>query len=139
MNPKIKLYLSALTVKYPSIREIWLMGSRVNGTARSDSDWDFMAFADRNTFDCLKNDSNFHDENIDLLMVWNTVTGEFSKPWGRKKSGSLLRWKWTAGLNRKATYTSEKFIPDGFREGKYKTGDVRTETLQAIKVWPEEY
>jgi Polymerase beta, Nucleotidyltransferase len=42
-------YVSALVSAYSAIREVWLYGSRANETARPDSDWDYLAFADEAT------------------------------------------------------------------------------------------
>jgi predicted nucleotidyltransferase len=39
-------YVAELTATYPGIREVWLLGSRANGTATEASDWDYLVFLD---------------------------------------------------------------------------------------------
>jgi predicted nucleotidyltransferase len=42
-------YIRDLVAAYPAVKEVWLYGSRANGYADPDSDWDYLAFADDDT------------------------------------------------------------------------------------------
>jgi predicted nucleotidyltransferase len=73
---------------------VWLIGSRAAGSASPNSDWDYLVFADRQTFDDLARNEAFNDPEIDLLVVYDG--DQFSKPWpddSRQKKGSLLGWE----------------------------------------------
>lgn len=83
-------YVAELVAAYPSIREVWLYGSRANGTAREKSDWDYLAFADAATLAALRRETRFDREGIDLMVVTDGV--RFEQPWidpGGKKEGTL--------------------------------------------------
>ena len=54
---------------YPSIKSIWLIGSRANGCAINNSDWDFLVFANQETLELLRCAIGFHRANIDFLVV----------------------------------------------------------------------
>ena len=71
-------YLAQLTEAYSNITEVWLFGSRANGTAHSESDWDYLAFWDGKTalFDQLHTDRRFLQDDIDLLVL--LTNGDFS-------------------------------------------------------------
>jgi hypothetical protein len=74
-------YIDRLVQAYPSIREIWLLGSRANGSERPDSDWDYLAFGDEaRALNDLHNDSQFNDPDVDLLFLGPGLD-EAMKPW----------------------------------------------------------
>jgi Polymerase beta, Nucleotidyltransferase len=91
VSPAVTMaYVHQLVSKYSTITEVWLYGSRANGTARHDSDWDYLAFADDDTLLALSNDAGFNRPEVDLMIVTDGV--QFEKPWvdpGGKKTGSL--------------------------------------------------
>lgn len=95
----------------PGVREVWLLGSRANGTARSDSDWDFLAFAAPTVDPCIRSRTDLHLPNIDLLLV-DDPSGEFARAWGSPKTGSLTRWEWTRLSEAVAAYKSVRWIPE---------------------------
>jgi len=108
-------YVEEAVAAYPSIREVWLFGSRANGTARPDSDWDYLAFADWPTLGALRSDARFNREGVDLLIVVDGV--RYEKPWPDRrgiKYGTLaddiggLRWKQLTPTT--ATYTATKQV-----------------------------
>ena len=66
-------YVAQIVSAYPAIREVWLYGSRANGTEKVDSDWDYLAFADDDTLSDLSRDARFHRDEIDLV----------ARPWPR--------------------------------------------------------
>lgn len=95
-------YVRQLVAKYPSIREVWLYGSRANGEEKTTSDWDYLAFADDDTLSDLSRDTDLDWSNVDLMVVTDGV--QFAKPWvdaNGQKTGTLaddlsaggLAWK----------------------------------------------
>lgn len=89
-------HLSRVTSGRPGISEIWLIGSRANATARADSDWDFIVFADSDTLHSLRSAPELARSDIDLLIV---VDGDrFESPWprsdnpGKYKRGHLQNY-----------------------------------------------
>jgi hypothetical protein len=80
-----KEYIDRLVLAYPSIEEIWLFGSRVNGNGpiKPYSDWDYLAFGnDARVLNDLHHDQQFNDPEIDLMFVGPGLT-EAIKPWPR--------------------------------------------------------
>jgi hypothetical protein len=108
-------YIDRLVQAYPSIREIWLLGSRANGTERQNSDWDYLAFGDdARAFNDLHNDIQFNDPDVDLLFL-SPGADEAIKPWldptGWKKLGlgdapGGIKWRVTSPSE--ATYVESK-------------------------------
>lgn len=106
-------YVSNLVAAYPSIQEVWLFGSRANGSATPCSDWDYMVFANEATLAKLRGDSRFHCSGIDLMVV--TDGNQFVSPlteYARSKSGSLSDkdggWHWARLSPTKAMYRATK-------------------------------
>lgn len=120
---EIRGYLNKLVAKYPSIQEIWLIGSRVNRSAEA-KDWDFIVFADEDALAALEKDADFDMPDIDLLIVYDG--DRFKKPRGNK-SGSLTEWGWRIidPMNGKAQYQGSK------RAG----SEINIQCCQAIRVW----
>ena len=128
-------YIAELVAAYPSIREVWLYGSRANGSARPDSDWDYMAFADEATLTALRSDSRFHRAGIDLMIVTNG--DQSAAPWtdhSGSKSGTLAKvdggWHWERLSPTQATYRATK-PPEA--EG----CEVRVIKQCALRVYPQ--
>ena len=73
-------YVKKLVLAYPSIKQIWLIGSRANGTARADSDWDYLVFTDDgHVLNALYRDKKRSSPEIDVLLV---VDGRHAiNPW----------------------------------------------------------
>jgi hypothetical protein len=46
----VDAYVTDLVAACPLIESVWLLSSRVNDTARPDSDWDLLVFADDAAF-----------------------------------------------------------------------------------------
>jgi hypothetical protein len=73
-------YIDELVAKYPSIREVWLFGSRANGTAHAGSDWDYLVFGgDDGLLNALCQDVCFKRPKIDLFIV--ATPTKAMKPW----------------------------------------------------------
>lgn len=134
LTPVINSYLDGLLKSISSIESIWLLGSRANGTAKPESDWDFLVFGDDAVFEKIQNSPSLHMKNVDLLVV--AADGSFKKPYGEEKSGDLKSWEWRIITSETATYKSAKFDdfdPDG--DG-YVGGNspFKIETLKAVRV-----
>jgi hypothetical protein len=103
------LYIHTLIRNHPGIKQVWRFGSRANGSAETSSDWDYLVFADRPTFDAIASDQSSHNASIDLFIVYDGDS--FEKPWpdgDRTKRGSLSGWKWTPTPDGEATYCAKK-------------------------------
>jgi predicted nucleotidyltransferase len=136
LSPEIDEYISQVAERYGGIESVWLVGSRANGRASEESDWDFIVFGGTELFNSLKSDESVHRENVDFLIVEDDGDS-FSRPWGRRKRGSLSSWKWTTINDHEATYIGTKWIPDEEQVAKGRDmGDLRSFKLQAIRVRP---
>ena len=113
--------------KAPDMRAIWLIGSRTNGTANLDSDWDFIAFGTEATINFLSEAKILHEVNVDFLVV--SDGDNFRAAWGQlDKIGSLKEWEWTEKSETEATYLATK---------PHQSGDgVFLSQADARKVWP---
>jgi hypothetical protein len=107
------MYISNLVGAYPSIHEVWLFGSRANGSAGLGSDWDYMVFANESTLERLRSDVRFHDAGIDLMIV--TDGDQFAAAWSegsRVKRGRLGEvgggWHWVRLSRTTAMYRATK-------------------------------
>jgi hypothetical protein len=75
-------YVERLVKAYPSLREIWLFGSRANRTETPRSDWDYMAFGDdAGAMHALHHDLQFNEAGVDLMFAGPGVDVEAMKPW----------------------------------------------------------
>ena len=125
-------YLFRLVDRFPAIESVWLFGSRANESARNDSDWDLLVFANQEIFDALAADISFCDETIDLLVVFDG--DNFAFPYGGKngrksKQGSLKKWEWRHFSLDLASYKACKAV-----EGL----DINIEKKSAVKIWPNQ-
>lgn len=114
LNSDINSYLNTLINEVNGIESIWLIGSRANGTANPGSDWDFMVFGKSEISESIKENSKFHRDDVDLLVVKSD--GTFSKPYGSPKSGNLDSWGWQKIDENTAKYEVTKmkdFDPNG--------------------------
>lgn len=130
----IDRYIHDLESEFPSITDVWLIGSRANDTARDGSDWDFIVFSSSPIYDNIKNNKRFHRADVDLLVV--DENGEFSKPFGEPKGGSLSEWKWRQISANLACHESVKWVPDeeATAEGMADMGRLSCKTLSAHRV-----
>lgn len=124
-------YISNLTREYPGIASVWLFGSRSNGNARPDSDWDLFAFANPEVFARLRADHGRRHRDIDLLVVIDGT--EFEAPWGVKpKRGWLSEWEWKELSTTEASYTAPS------RENTGSEWNHPLQLLKAIRIWPNQ-
>ena len=102
-------FVASVAKSAPEIRSIWLVGSRGNGTARPDSDWDLIAFGAEETFQNLQAALHLHRKDVDFLIV--TSGTRFRAAWGASgKAGDLIEWEWSEVSENLATYTETKWI-----------------------------
>jgi len=102
-------YVGKLVVSYPAIAEVWLIGSRADGSAQHTSDWDYLVVADLITLESLSATPEFNEPNVDLLVVYDG--DNFRKPWrdgDREKHGSLSGWDWKQTSEIEAHYRATK-------------------------------
>lgn len=128
MTFSIVEYCSHLTTVAPGIENIWLFGSRANGTANDESDWDLLVFGRGDVLDRIRNNSTLHVQNVDCLVV--LPNGDFENAWGSNpKTGSLEEWCWKE-FGTEATYQQNKNVGsgDGWK--------VERKTVKARRVWP---
>jgi hypothetical protein len=128
-------YIRELILRVDGIREVWLIGSRANGFAQQDSDWDFLVFADLTMMGGIAKDSMPHADNIDLLLV--DSDGNFMRPWADSKSGSLTSWRWRRIDRTTAEYEGAKWVSDqeALNSGIYTLGTIKRNVFKAYLVW----
>ncbi|HEX3535844.1 MAG TPA: nucleotidyltransferase domain-containing protein [Stellaceae bacterium] len=121
-----------LAAEYPEITAVWLIGSRAMGSARPDSDWDYVIFGSKHVLNSPRQRREFNLPNVDLLVVHDG--NRFAKPWrdeGRIKAGSLSDWDWQPTSEGEATYRATKFRDDDDFNRNTSVGRGR-------RVWPEQ-
>ena len=106
----IQSFVSLLSGK---VREVWLIGSRANGTQTSESDWDLLIFANESLL--MELESWPEVENVDVLVVYDG--NAFRSPWiaaadGSLKSGTLSAWHWEIKVDGEAAYEGTKWPND---------------------------
>ena len=102
-------YLRMLIAAAPSIREVWLIGSRADHTARPNSDWDYLVFGTRLTLQALQSTPALKRQDVDVLVVYDGDA--FEEPWGTDdhlKRGALSRWEWAMLGPERAMYRGTK-------------------------------
>lgn len=92
---------------------VWLIGSRANGTARKNSDWDLLVMGDAELLERLSRTAP--TPNVDLLVLFDGES--FASPWDSgsskvRKSGSLSDWAWRQTSESEAIYSGTKWPND---------------------------
>lgn len=126
LSPDISEFVLSIVDSTPGIDSIWLIGSRVNGTAKPESDWDFIVFGTYETLEHLKSAIHLHRHDVDFLIV-NSGT-RFQAGWGTK-AGDLVEWEWSQISQDRSTYTETKWIDR--EDGAGWTSRQR----QGIRIW----
>jgi hypothetical protein len=126
----IREFAMGIVAVAPSVKEIWLLGSRANGTAGPDSDWDLLVLADEEALTRLRRTPSLHLPNVDCLVATNQ---EFVNAWGEKvKSGSMPGWEWVRLNDFFAEYTEKKW------EDAEDGAGVVSRRRKAVQVWPND-
>lgn len=129
MDTAIQSLVDDIARRAPGLVEVWLIGSRANGSATPSSDWDFVAVGRPETLAYLREAEDLHCSDVDFLVV--TDGDSFESAWGeRPKAGSLKGWNWKQTAETGAVYSQTKWhdAEDG--------AGVRTTAARARKVWP---
>src|SRR6266404_6086943 len=95
---ELQQFLSSFVEAFAQATEIWLFGSRVDGTARPDSDWDLIVLGEGLTPEAVKPFETFRSD-VYPLFIGNIREDEAWRPWPRQKDGLLERiqfstWRW---------------------------------------------
>ena len=123
-------YLRALVDAHPSIREIWLFGSRANGRARPESDWDYMVFSDDDRLlNCLHLDTQFDRPDIDLFIVAAPMVA--MKPWAGERQKMLRLDDEPGNLNWKVISATEVEYVETKGRGQPDLADIAVDIRQA--------
>jgi hypothetical protein len=123
-----------LMAQTPTPSEIWLIGSRANGRATEESDWDFLVFA------CSKYLCKLQEIGCPLSLVCDILVvvdgNRFESPFD-KKNGSLDGWQWEIVDADHATYQGEKWEPDVELSNEYggNSGKLEDRPEHAIRLW----
>lgn len=130
-------YIKDLLDLAPSVREVWLIGSRANGGGTEKSDWDFLLFADESALAALRRTPRLRRGNVDVLIV---VDGDrFEAPWpridkpGSYKRGNLKNYEDADGIEVQ-TWEWEHL---GSGQAKYTGGSFQEQ--RAVLVFPENH
>jgi predicted nucleotidyltransferase len=114
-------FINELTTAYPSIRKVWLLGSRANGTWHDGSDWDYLVFDDdiRDMNHLCQTHKKRSD--IDLLFVCadgDTALSPWPEPDGHQKKLGLgdapggLNWREVSDTEASYMQTKERNPPE---------------------------
>ena len=133
MRPQIPLLLAELIASISQdelVKSIWLIGSRANGYAKPDSDWDILYFSAREP--CAR-DSRLN--NVDVIHVGPHDTFLLE---GKNLEFhlSFSNWHWHQDSDRSASYTSldmDKSVIPGIV---YDSPCISSHRRSAFKLWP---
>ena len=133
--PNVAPLLQKMVALTPRPKSVWLIGSRANGRATSESDTDLLVFGSPAFLVAARAQLN-RVAAVDVLVV--TDGENFQDIW-TTKTGSLMRWEWKEGGAGIAIYKGNKWIPDppadaliGANLGSHIERDE-----QAIRLWSE--
>jgi len=90
-------FLDRFVRNFPQVQEIWLFGSRADGTSSEASDWDLLVLSgDSLTAEAVAAANHFRRDDYALFIARGN---EFRCPWPRSKdgaieSGNFQNWKW---------------------------------------------
>lgn len=79
LEPSVWELLEQVAEHCPGLKSIWLIGSRSNGTARNDSDWDLIAFGN----DAIADSCAWSFARPGAALLLNMPTDHISIGWCR--------------------------------------------------------
>jgi predicted nucleotidyltransferase len=132
LNGAVEAYIAQLRGLCPEISAIWHIGSRADGTAKAESDWDLLVFGTGAVLSRLRQSAYLDRKEFDVLVVFDD--DKFERPWpGKPGNGSLSEWEWTPTSDTTATYCATKptYATDGTKQF-----NVRVYKTQALRLWP---
>lgn len=118
--------LERFVSEFPRVTEIWVFGSRADGTASDDSDWDLLVRSDDHlTAAAVRPAQHFRSERFCLFIAHGD---SFERPWprahdGLTETGSFPDWRWTWEGDR-ARYHGSSLKPGR-----------RTGEKSAVRIW----
>ena len=133
MRPQIPPLLAELITSISQdelVSSIWLIGSRANGYAKPDSDWDILYFSSREPY---PRDSRLN--SIDVIHVGPNDTF-LLEGMSLDFHFSFSNWHWHQYSDHLASYTSPN-IDKSLTFGKaYDTSYNTSQSRSAFKLWP---
>jgi len=131
LNAEKQRYVDELCAVVPEIQSVWLIGSRANGTARPDSDWDFLAFGVPRLRQTFAKHLELRKDDVDVFV--RDEDGDFRAPWP-DSDRVLERIEWKQVSPTQATYMATK-PKRGLDGQELFCSDVHEGT--GIRVWPQ--
>ena len=131
----VDIFIRRLAGVQPSPESIWLIGSRANGGATNESDWDFVVFADAAYFEMLKAGSPAAELAVGVFVVVDASI--FRNPWNENKAGGLGRWALECAdcLPRNLSAHSLDSGPRPKEGNPIELGELITRTTNTFRVW----
>ena len=115
------------------VREIWLLGSQVNGTASASSDWDLLVFANREP---IVREERCPDPRVDV--IWKGPTQTLLEGQPEFKQIDFNNFQWAERDDGTADYVGYKFIE--FEYGVVRDASISPVLRQpqrAVRIWGE--
>jgi nucleotidyltransferase-like protein len=113
---------------------MWLFGSRANGSARQNSDWDLLLFSNATGLERLQGIPSLRQPKIDILVA--VSEDRWVSPWPDgdlgPKRGSASLYSWRVTCPGVATYRGRPLYPSG----SWVTSVGTQQELNAYQVWP---
>lgn len=113
-----------------SVREIWLIGSQINGTASPSSDWDLLVFANREP-----DVREVRFPGVDV--IWKGPTKTLLEGQSESQQINFDNFMWDEGNDGTAEYVGYKF--NEFEPGLVRDGStplVLRPSQRAVRIWP---
>jgi hypothetical protein len=113
-----------------SVREIWLVGSQINGTASPASDWDLLVFANSEP-----EVREVRFSGVDV--IWKGPTNTLLEGQPESQQINFSNFMWNEGSDGTAEYVGYKFNefePGAVRDA--STPLVLRPCQRAVRVWP---
>jgi len=84
---QLRSFVTRFAQEFPGGQEVWLFGSRADGTASENSDWDLIAFGDDQlTTAAVRSAESLRSETFSLFIGHGD---EFERPWPRARDGEI--------------------------------------------------
>ena len=126
--------IAQLVALQPTPDSVWLIGSRANGRATSESDTDLIVMGSEALLRAARSKLE-QPKAVDCLIVFNG--DDYQDPW-QEKSGSLSKLEWEQIDASSAKYVGTKWVPDEESSIEFDAdmGDLVHRQERAIRVWP---
>jgi hypothetical protein len=133
MNPCLPDFVATIIESLSqdeTTKSIWLVGSRANGYAKENSDWDLVVFS----FNEPTITTNRH-QNVDVIQVGPSGTFLLE---GKNLEFllSFANWNWKQVSDGEATYTSLDFAEPHLSNTIHDSTSISSLLRNALKLWP---